>query len=412
MKEYSMDPESIDIPACAMDFCHELRSGLRGEPSSLMMLPAYVSPDWGSIDGGSAIAIDAGGTHLRAALVTFTPNGPEITHRTQLPMPGTREPVTRQQFYNRLIELIEPLADLAECLGFCFSFPAEILPQGDARVIRFNKEINISESRDMLLCQPLMERFPNKTFMVLNDTVAAQLGSGQIADMGFILGTGTNICYTERAENIKDLPSCSGSMIINTESAGFDRFPMGEFERRVDDLSAIPGDHLFEKAVSGAYLGSVIYQGALQAAEDGLLTCGEQLRTLGGLTTAQADGFARDPDGCQLMGELSARDRQVIYHLTDLAMDRAARLITASLAGVMLQTGLGISAPALISVEGSTFHRSLLLRPKIEKYLHSYPGQQLGRSWRFVSGSNTNLTGAAAAALLKKQISGQGSGAR
>ena len=408
LQKYSMAPESIDLHSCTMAFCRELQAGLEGKESSLMMIPTYISPGHGSLAGKTAIAIDAGGTNMRTALVSFTEIGADISDFTASPMPGTQGQISRQEFYDAVISRIKPLAGKADSVGFCFSYPAEILPNKDARVIRFNKEVRIDDSEGMLLCAPLKERFPDKNFVVLNDTVAAQLGSdaGIAADVGFILGTGTNTCYTEKGESIKKLPGTTGRMIINTESAGFDKFPLGEFERRFDETTAIPGDHLYEKAVSGAYHSGIVYLTALQAGKDGLLS-GETyagLETCGGFTGVEVDEFERHPDGTGKIASLCSCeiDRNVLYHIVDFAMERAARLVTANLAGVMLQADLGIDSPAFISAEGSTFHKSFLLRPKMEQYIKTYIEAQLGRRCVFVSGKDVNLAGAAAAAILAK----------
>ena len=90
----------------------------------------------------------------------------------------------------------------------------------------------------------------------------------------------------------------------------------------------------------------------------------------------------------------------MLYHIVDCAMERAARLVTANLAGVMLQADLGKDSPAVISAEGSTFLKSFLLRPKVEQYIKSYIEQQLGRRCVFVTGRDVNLVGAAAAAII------------
>lgn len=406
LKKYSMEPEAIDIHGCALAFQREMQIGLEGKGSSLMMIPTYISPGHGSLAGKTAIAIDAGGTNMRTALVSFTENGPVISGFTVSPMPGTEERISREAFYDAVLERIRPLADKADCVGFCFSYPAEITPDKDARVIRFNKEVRIDDSEGMILCQPLKERLPGKRFVVLNDTVAAQLGSdaGVHADIGFILGTGTNTCYVEKGENIKKLPGTGGQMIINTESAGFDKFPLGEFERRFDETTAIPGDHLYEKAVSGAYHSGIIYLTVMQAGEDGLLSpeTAKDIAACGGFTGVEVDEFTRRPDGTGKIASLcrSEKDRDVLYHIADFAMDRAARLVTANLAGLMLQGGFGLHRPAVISAEGSTFLKSFLLRPKVESYIKSCIEARMGRSCVFLTGKDVNLTGAAAAAIL------------
>jgi hexokinase len=72
-----------------------------------------------------------------------------------------------------------------------------------------------------------------KSFIILNDTVATLL-AGKAASpdrvfdsyIGFILGTGTNICYSEKCSNIGKVPELKGkdgSMLINIESGAYAR---------------------------------------------------------------------------------------------------------------------------------------------------------------------------------------------
>lgn len=44
MKQHGMHPDDVDMEACCETFQQEMCKGLQGLPSSLMMIPAYVSP--------------------------------------------------------------------------------------------------------------------------------------------------------------------------------------------------------------------------------------------------------------------------------------------------------------------------------------------------------------------------------
>lgn len=83
------------------------------------------------------IAIDAGGTNLRVSLVLFGENGRLVTeYREVYPMPGSRGHFTREQFFDTLAEYLAPVADKSDCIGFCFSYPCESLPNRDGKVRR------------------------------------------------------------------------------------------------------------------------------------------------------------------------------------------------------------------------------------------------------------------------------------
>ena len=106
-----------------------------------------------------------------------------------------------------------------------------------------------------------------KQIVLLNDTVATLLAgraeaSGRRFDsyIGFILGTGTNTAYVEQNNNInkaKDLDA-DKSQIINVESGGFGKAPRGKIDKAFDAASVSPGVNIFEKMISGAYIGPAV----------------------------------------------------------------------------------------------------------------------------------------------------------
>ena len=115
---------------------------------------------------------------------------------------------------------------------------------------------------------------------VVNDTVATLLAGKAIekgvrysAYLGFILGTGTNVAYIEKNENItklKDAPA--GAMAINTESGGFNKIAQSKFDEAMDKKTADCGNQRFEKMISGAYLGRIGLEVFKAAAREGFFS--------------------------------------------------------------------------------------------------------------------------------------------
>ena len=61
----------LDRTALVSTFLKEMEAGLKGEPSSLAMIPTYVSPA-GELKRDTPVAVlDAGGTNLRGGTVSF-----------------------------------------------------------------------------------------------------------------------------------------------------------------------------------------------------------------------------------------------------------------------------------------------------------------------------------------------------
>ena len=226
-------------------------------------------------NGKPAVVLDAGGTNLRAAQVTYLGGKAEIKGERVLPMPGTRGKLSWTEFLHQLAKITAPYAKEAVCLGFCFSFPAEITPEIDGRILCFNKEVQVEGAEGKLVCRELVELLNREYgcaishFALLNDTVATLLGGfgaqpyGKYDSyIGFILGTGMNCCYVEPEK----------SMIINMEAGGYAGFPRGTFDRVLDESSTNPGEHYFEKMVSGGYLGTVILETLRGACREGLFS--------------------------------------------------------------------------------------------------------------------------------------------
>ncbi|MBQ4254230.1 MAG: hypothetical protein II712_05305, partial [Erysipelotrichaceae bacterium] len=406
LEAYHQLPEGIDLKRETGRMLEQMEAGLQGKKSSLMMIPTYLSTEGKIRYDEPVIAIDAGGTNLRIALVEITHEGIRIDNVTRRKMFGVDETLSGEQFIEQLTELLVPYAGKSDKVGFCFSFASEILPDMDGKVIGFGKDIRITDARGMLLGEEINKCLRKKGIdkklrvVVLNDTVSTLLGGPAISDerdvdgqIGLIVGTGTNTAYVEDIAAITKIKTDrTGKMIINMESCGFDRFEIGEFERRADELSSTPGEALFEKCISGMYLGNVICQTLRQAEKEGLFSADSRLAEIDGLSMAQVDAFLRDTHGSSLLAAAagSEDDTDLICQFIDLALERAARLITVNLAACIIRMNGGsrISSPVRIVAEGSTLLKCLGYRQKVEYHMHRFVTEELGHYYRFTEGED------------------------
>ncbi|GCC39347.1 hypothetical protein chiPu_0022949, partial [Chiloscyllium punctatum] len=88
--------------------------------------------------------------------------------------------------------------------------------------------------------------------------------------------TGTNACYMEEMQYIDMVEGDEGRMCINMEWGAFGDFGelddiRTEFDREIDRGSINPGKQLFEKLISGMYMGELVRIILVQMAKDGLL---------------------------------------------------------------------------------------------------------------------------------------------
>lgn len=424
LRKYNMHYEVIDLNKCCDEFIAEMESGLEGKTSSLKMLPTYISTEGEVPTNEPIIVMDAGGTNFRVATVYFDENkAPVIENFNIYPMPGTKGAISKEEFFDTIVDYLMPVIDKSDKIGFCFSFASEIMSNKDGKLLYLGKELAVGNIVGCLICenisQTLKSRGYNSTkkFVLLNDTVATMLGgiansSNRKFDsyIGFILGTGTNTCYIEKNSNITKVDLSneqSKSMIINMESGGYAKMPTGEFDKAFDATTINPGEQTFEKKISGAYQGSVITFTIKQAIKDKLFSddFAEKFSEISTVSMRNISDFCYYPYGNNLLSNCcddNGNDRLALYYIIDASFERAARMVTANLGAIMIKTGKGKNPnkPVCVVAEGTTFYKSKLFRSKLEFYIKGFLADQKGIYCEFMKAENATLTGTAIAGLL------------
>ena len=424
LRKFGMDSASVDLEANCRTFINEMKSGLGGS-GSLLMIPTYIGMDGDIPLNEPVISIDAGGTNFRVAVIYFDGNRKLVIEDfNNYPMPGSRGEISKEEFFETMADYIRPVLHRSSKISFCFSYPAEIMPDKDGRIIKFSKEIKVRDVRGELLGKNILDVFKkrglsgDKSIIVLNDTVATLLAGraaspGRIFDgyIGFILGTGTNICYAEKCGNIAKVPELAakeGSVLINMESGGYDKVPRGRIDEEFDRTTLNPGDFIFEKTISGAYQGGLTLAVIKKAAEEGLFSAGfaEEVGKVGELAAKEIDDFLYYPKGSNVLARCcskgSSDDSALLYYIIDDLFERMAKFVTFSLTAVMEKTGNGRDPlePVCITADGSTFYKSKLFRSKLDHYVKVYTNDVKGIYCEFVKVDNGTLVGTAIAGLL------------
>jgi hexokinase len=419
IEKHRLDPESVDLHQLVETFRVEMENGLSGLGSSLRMIPTYIEAENDFITDQTALAIDAGGTNFRYALMKIDEHkGLEIMDMENGRMPGLEGEISKEAFFKALAEPLKPLADQSARIGFCFSYPTEILPTKDGRLLQFCKEVQAPEVVGQLIGENLLAslNLPGMPIVLLNDTVATLL-AGKSANMnkrydsfiGFILGTGTNTCYIEKNEAIAKNRNLdlTRSQIINIESGNFNLAPRSGLDIAFDNTTMNPGQYTFEKMMSGGYLGGLCLFVMKAAAREGVFTpdAARKIINIPQLTSEQMDQFISNDDA--IPEPLSAcftkpeDDAEAIILVVSL-IQRAALLVAGNLAAVILKTGKGKSeeAPILITIEGSTYYKLYRFREMIENYLSRFLTGPHKRFYEFAEVSQSSLVGAGLAALI------------
>jgi len=397
----------------------EMNKGLTGETSSLRMIPTYIEAENEFLKETPVIAIDAGGTNFRSALISFSSSGLlEMENIANYLMPGLDGEVSKKEFFGTMAEYIEPVAEKSDRIGFCFSYPTEIFPDKDGRLLQFCKEVQAPEVIGQLIGKSLLEALgtPDKKIVLLNDTVAtllagksASFGKTYDSFIGFILGTGTNTCYIESNINIAKNPELDPgrSMIINIESGNFNKAPRTELDIAFDNTTMNPGNYSFEKMFSGGYFGGLCLYVLKAAANDGLFSprANSLIQALSDLTAEEANSFlsGHNADKNPLSGCFSdPGDESISKYIIDNIIDRTARLVTANLAAVVLKTGKGTDPerPVLITIDGTTFYKLHNLKNRFEDYFADFLSGNRKRYVEITEVKQSSLIGAALAGLI------------
>ena len=177
-------------------------------------------------------------------------------------------------------------------LGFTFSFPVQQVGINKGFLIRWTKGFDIKDAIGKDVCALLQAELdalhlPVRVAALVNDTVGTLMARSYTSPnktstlLGAIFGTGTNGAYVEKLdkvsklqtmEGVEDYDKSTGDMIINTEWGSFDNplavLPNTPYDDILDKESVNPGVQMFEKRVSGMFLGEVLRRALLALLKD------------------------------------------------------------------------------------------------------------------------------------------------
>ena len=367
--------EKIDRQAMIATFLSEMEKGLKGEPSSLRMIPTYVGVKGKIPQGAKAAVLDAGGTNFRSAVVSIPPT---IEDKMNQPMPGAKSDITEDEFYGAFAEELKRVAPKATVkkYGWCFSYNCDATPELDAKLNCWTKGIRAPTIVGQYVGKELLKRLGGGEIAIVNDTVATLLAAKATEGdktyssyLGFILGTGTNTAYVEKNRNIVKLQGLdpSGSMIINAESGSFDKLAQSNFDKAMDQKTLDPGHNPLEKMIAGGYLGGVGLELYKAAAKAGLFSAkaASAIGGIGALETMDLDNFCaafkkegRDNPLDAIFADPD--DAKMARRLGIPVFERAAVLTAIHLAAFCIKSGEGAddSAPIAINADGSTYYKT------------------------------------------------------
>ncbi|GAB1484031.1 hexokinase [Treponema sp.] len=428
---------SCDPAGLVKDLAVEMERGLRGDKASLPMLPSYINSNLSVPAGKTVLALDAGGTNLRAARVRFDEKGKAIAEDTRkAPMPGTRGRLGATAFFDEIADLVAPLlteGPPVEGIGFCFSYQMQMTKDADGILIVFSKEVDAPEVIGKLVGASLREALARRgikapeRIVLLNDTTATLLtGLVEIpADgglrrgkdsygveagptIGFILGTGMNIAYPETRIPKIGFENNEAPQIVVCESGSYHTRYTGRLDLEFDATLKNPGQYTYEKMIAGAYLGPLSLFMLKRAISDGVLVFrrSDELMQMEMLQTKDLNGFMHSPlTGEGPLAALFGPDERdalaTLVSLVSLITQRAAMFSAAALAAAVERTAAGFDpfVPVRIAVEGTTYVIYKGMRMALESYLQTLLSAKAPRHLVISPVEQASLFGAAVAAL-------------
>lgn len=256
---------------------------------------------------GTYLAVDMGGTNVRVCAVTFNGDGTYSMMQDKVTIPPALmiSKIHRElfdwvaQMLQAFLEKYQPgplstapgsaqsQSTATFDLGFTFSHAVQQKSINSGTLVRWSKGFDINNVVGQDVCALLQEAFdtrglPIRVTALTNDTVGTLLAQAYVKPssartvLGAVFGTGTNGAYIEEASKItkQDFLATDpeGLMIVNTEWGNFDQrlefLSMTAYDCAIDAASVNPGFEMFEKQISGMYLGELLRLAVLSLFQD------------------------------------------------------------------------------------------------------------------------------------------------
>ncbi|RKP11284.1 hexokinase-domain-containing protein [Piptocephalis cylindrospora] len=357
----------------------ELQKGLEKPGQTVAMIPSYVTHRITGEEEGEYLAMDLGGTNLRICKVTLLGAGKLKVAQNKYSVSDALKTGTSKELFDYLAECVDdflteragrgsrggPRLDM----GFTFSFPVAQTGIDKGCLVTWTKGYDIQDAVGKDIVQLLQTAINRKHLNVrvaaiVNDTVGTLLACAYQAPetfCGVILGTGTNAAYYERLDKITKFDRTLSDrhvreMILNMEWGAFDSerhvLPFTRYDNKLDRESINPGKQLFEKMVSGMYLGEIVRNILVDMVDRRLIFSGNSSPELNHAYTLDTAYLSTIEADMQDLGLLDTRevletilnlpsptaaDIVIVKRVCELVGHRSAKLAASALSALIRQ---------------------------------------------------------------------------
>ncbi|ESW24963.1 hypothetical protein PHAVU_004G175500 [Phaseolus vulgaris] len=432
----------------------EMHAGLASEGGSkLKMLITFVDNLPSGDEKGLFYALDLGGTNFRTLRVQLGGKEKGVVNleseEVSIPphlMTGCSHELfdfiaaKLAKFVSSEPEEFHPAPGKQRELGFTFSFPVRQTSISSGTLIKWTKGFNIEDAVGEDVVGELTKSLEKigldmRVAALVNDTVgtvARARFSNQDVIAGVILGTGTNAAYVESAHAIpkwQGLLPKSGEMVINMEWGNFhsSHLPLTQYDKDLDSESLNPGEQIFEKIISGMYLGDIVRRVLLKMAEEADFfgdTVPPKLKIPLILRTPDMSAIHHDASsdlnvvGTKLkdileINNTSLKMRKLVVELCDIVATRGARLSAAGIFGILKKIGRDTvkaeekqKQKSVIALDGGLFEHYTEFRSSLESTLKELLGDEASDSVGIEHSNDGSGIGAALLAACNSQYLG------
>ncbi|PHU20942.1 Hexokinase-2, chloroplastic [Capsicum chinense] len=320
----------------------DMRAGLAVDGGSdLKMILSYVDTLPTGNEKGLFYALDLGGTNFRVLRVQLGGKEERViaTEFEQVSIPQELMFGTSEELFDFIASALGKFAQKeggnfalpqgrTREIGFTFSFPVKQTSIRTGILIKWTKGFAVSGTagKDVVAClNEAMERqgMDMQVSALVNDTVGTLAGARYWDDdvmVAVILGTGTNACYVECVDAIPKL------------AKGISKSPIT----------------IFEKTISGMYLGEIVRRVLVKMAKDGGLFGGSYVPEK--LVTPFV---LRTPDICAMQQDTS-RDLEavesVLYDVTGVKSDLSARKTVVDICDTIAKRGGRLAGAGIVGI--------------------------------------------------------------
>uniref|UniRef100_A0A8B9GE57 Hexokinase-2 n=1 Tax=Amazona collaria TaxID=241587 RepID=A0A8B9GE57_9PSIT len=440
---YDMRLSEETLQEVSQRFGKEMEKGLGADTNptaSVKMLPTFVRSTPDGTEDGDFLALDLGGTNFRVLRVKVSDNGlQKVEMENQIyAIPEELMRGSGVQLFDHIAECLANFLDKLNIkdkklpLGFTFSFPCHQTKLDESILVTWTKGFKCSsvEGKDVvsMLRKSIKKRgdFDIDIVAVVNDTVGTMMTCGyddHNCEVGLIVGTGTNACYMEEMRHIDLVEGDEGRMCINMEWGAFGddgvlKDIRTEFDHEIDMGSLNPGKQLFEKMISGMYMGELVRLILVKMAKEGLLFGGRltpDLLTTGHFETRYISAIEKEKEGLQKAHEIltklglepSHEDCVATLRICQIVSTRSANLCGATLAAVLrrIKDNKGVERlRSTVGVDGSVYKK----HPHFARRLHKTVRKLLPDcEIRFVRSEDGSGKGAAMVTAVAYRLAAQ-----